>query len=276
MKRILRNGIYATAFILLSVGIHAQTLQNTQISVIPYTDFTDTGAESVDSVTVGSRMPYRVEAQTNVPAGLDVEYKWLFSSASTVEALSLTTSPLTGDGDYYTANEISVVMPSTTGNITINTNVRYKSGGTALCAGEDDDEYNVMVVDRPKISWTAGEIISCVSMPVTIPVGVTGYKQFEIAYKIDYYNNFDSSGTPVSTNEWVVLAGNNLIFPKEKFTSTGVYKITVTNITDRISRKSLDMSLVEAKPGDLPTGAYTVKIYPAPTTKPLQHVKNVQ
>ena len=278
-KNKLRTGIFTATFALLSLGLNAQTLPNTPTppTSAHWTEFTAAGTvESIDSVTVGSRMPYRVAPQDNVPTGLTVQCKWLFSNGAPIQSLAGAT--LTGVDDYYDGvNEISVVMPTATGDITINTNVRYMMGTTPLCATATDNTYAVRVVPRPTISWaeTPVPIVACVATPVTIPVTVTGYRQFEVEYTVEYWSTFDKSGSSTTNSEWVVLTGNQLIFPETMFPATGVYEISITNITDRISRKSLDMSLVAAQSSDLPGGAYTVMIIPAPTTNPLQHIKNM-
>ena len=277
MNHILKIGFFAAFYLLLSLGVYAQTLPHTPNppSTDHWTLFTAPG-ESVDSVTVGSRMPYKVEAQTPV-TGLDFEYKWLFSSGLSVQTLNGVT--LTGNGNYYGSNEISVVMPATAGDLTINANVRTLSGTTVLCSAPDDDVYYVKVVARPTIKWaTNGSVIGCSAQAVNIPLtALTGYKQFEIAYTITYYNTFDKSGGATSTSSgYVVLTGNNLNFPASAFDNgLGLYEIEVTGITDRISRKSLDMTLVASTPGDLPVDAYKVYVYPAPTTNPLQHIRNI-
>ena len=283
MKSILKTGFFAIVFALSAMGVHAQTTPTLPNTPNPptdafWTDFAVGTVESIDSVTVGSRMPYKVAAQENVPSGLIAQYKWLFSTTSpaiVIQSLALTPTDLTGADNYFTANEISVVFPSL-GDITISTNVRYMMGSTPLCAAADDTDNTIRVIPRPTIKWVADEVVGCVAMPVTIPVTVTGYKQFEVMYTITHYTTFDKTDdTPTTTNAWVVLTGNSLIFPASTFSATGVYEITITNITDRISRKSLDMDLVKAQMNDLPEGTYAVKIYPAPQTKPLQHIKNI-
>jgi hypothetical protein len=133
-------------------------------------------------------------------------------------------------------------------------------------------------VPRPKIIWKANEpTIGCSAQEVRIPVTPTGFRQFEIAYSINYYDNYDGSGTPVaSTSDYLVLTNDILIFPANAFDSgLGLYEITITGITDRISRKSLDMSLVASQPGDLPPDAHQVFLYPSPKTNPLKHVRNM-
>ena len=288
-QKLMKAGFFAATFALLAVGAHAQTTPMLPSTPAPpiadsyWTEFTATGeVESIDTVTVGSRMPYKVEALTGVPATLTVQYKWLFSPAIAIQSLSSTPTGLTGENDYYTENEISVLMPSsptTAGSpITLYSNARYKSGSTVLCTNTDA-EYKVVVVPRPKIEWTTGPTTAygCVGSNIAIPnAKATGYKQFEVEYSMVYYTKFDKSDTPTTlAKAWVVLAGDELIFPAAAFTNAGLYEITITNITDRISRKSLDMNLVKAQTVDLPTGAYTVMILDLPKTKPLQHIKNM-
>ena len=283
-NNILKTGFFAIAFAALSIGTNAQTLLPSTPNppaASDYTVFTTTGGESVDSVTVGSRMPYKVDAQDPV-TGLTFEYKWLFSTSPALTIQNLGGTNLTGINDYYAANEISVVMPTGTGGITINTNVRSLAGGVEMCAQAKDDTYHVMVVARPTIKWAAGgRNNSCAAEAVSIPLtALTGYKQFEVAYSINYYANVDKSGSPTTSTGNIVLtnamvAGSTLDFPATTFSATGVYEITITGITDRISRKSLNMSLVASVAGALPGDAYNVYVYPAPTTKPLQHVKNM-
>ena len=278
--QVLKLSFIAAFFMLLGTWIFAQpTLPTTSNPPDPasWTEFIHTGThdETIDSVTVGSRMPYRVDAQTAIP-GLSFEYKWLFSPALTVQDYNGIT--LTGNAGYYAANEISVVMPATAGDLTITTNVRNLMGTTVLC--ETTDETNtIRVVPRPTIKWAANGIVTgCSAQDVTIPLtALTGSELFEIAYSIDYWDTYDKSGGLTSTSSgYVVLSGTSLNFPATTFASgNGLYEITVTDITDRISRKSLDMSLVQSQTSDLPGDAFQVLIYPSPTTNPLQHIRNM-
>ena len=294
--QVLKIGFFAAFFALLTAGVIAQpTLPNTPTppTAAHWTEFTDPpDGESIDSVTVGSRMPYRVDAQTPIP-GLDYEYKWLFSTspALTIQSLSLTPSNLTQSTvdavtDYYSENEISVVMPSTPGLINITTNVRALIGGGTValpCTGLDVIK-DIRVLPRPTIQWVTppDSIIECApnlaAIPnVTIPVTLSGNREFEVAYTITHYAGYISGGTVTSTTSgYKVLTGNSVdLIGGTDLTAHGLYEITITNITDRISRKSLDMSLVASQSTDLPAAPYKVYIYPAPVTNPLQHIRNM-
>lgn len=277
---VLKTVFFAATFLMLAATTKAQpSLPNTQNPVTTYTPFTPSGTESIDSVTVGSRMPYKVEAQTPVAiTGYSFEYKWLFSPALTVQ--SLAGAALTGTSDYYGSNEISVVMPATPGDITIATNVRSMYNGAQLCvAGATDVTNTIRVLPRPTVQWTSNQpVVGCVAADVNIPVTLTGQQQFEIAYTVNYYSTWDKSGglTSASNAYMVVPANGILTFPASTFVANGLYEIVITGITDRISRKSLDMSLVASAPADVPANPFQVNVVPAPVTNPLQHVKNIQ
>ena len=286
MKHLFKKiGLSATALALLTIGLNAQNLTSTPNppGASDYTNFTATGTrENIDSVTVGSRMPYKVEAQT-APTGLTLtfEYKWLFDPSLTVQDLGGTNlTPATGTS-YYSATEISVVMPASPTTVTLTSNVRNLFNGAVLCEASDVNN-TIRVLPRPTISWTANTVATCGAATVTIPVTLTGFSDFEVYYTITYWANFDKSDSPSPTPSAVKYATitnsgtASFDIPSTEFSATGLYEITVTNITDRISRKSLDMSLVAAQSTDLPTGVYTVLNVPAPTAQPVQHIKNVQ
>ena len=260
-------GLLVVFFTLLTTGLFSQ---------LPWTEFIHTGVhdETIDSVTVGSRMPYRVDAQTAIP-GLSFEYKWLFSPTQTV--LSFTGTPLTGNANYYTDNEISVVMPATPGDITITTNVRNLMGTTVLCEGTEENN-TIRVLPRPTIKWPANGITTgCAAQEVTILLdALTGNEEFIVDYDIDYWDTYDKSGGLTSTSSGTVSlmsSSLSLVFPATTFSAEGLYEIKATNISDRISRKSLD--LITSTPSDLPATVYQVVVYPSPVTKPLQHIKNM-
>ncbi|MDR1154106.1 MAG: hypothetical protein LBL04_05295 [Bacteroidales bacterium] len=278
-KNVLKIGFLTVACALLSVGVKAQTPPlPTPSSAFPnapgYTPYA-AGVESIDSVTVGSRMPYKVDPQATV-GGLTFQYQWLFSE-------SLPISDYAGAGvtdlgsSYYAENEISVVMDGAVvpaGTLfTVKTNVRSLLGTNVLCAGNEETN-SIQVVERPKIDWDASKPkVDCSTSDVTIPlVTLTGYNQIEIAYTIDYYADATKPGSADKTSDkYLILTDKSINLPVSEFPDgAGLYEITVTGITDRISRKSLTPVV-----GDVPSDPYQVIIYKTPVTNPLQHIKNM-
>lgn len=287
MKSILNSVFLVAAIALLSVNVMAQTTPvPTTTPTYPvieqddaddkdsdwWTGFTASGEEK-DMVTVGSRMPYMVEAQVfeNAPE-FTFQYKWDFS-AGDIQTLSGGTLTVV-DNDYYTANTVSVVMPTTSGTtITIKTNVRTVSSGVALCEG-DELSYEVEVVGAPEIAWTETnpEFTGVCVEKVTIPVDI----EFDADInepKIEISFTITPTGGATTTYYLVVDdSASEFEIPGSYFTgsSNGKFEIELVSITDRISRKSL-----VAITGEVPSVPYTVTILPAPTTKPLQHIRNV-
>ena len=270
--------------------------------------------EGVDYVTVGSLMPYKVAppiAAGDMPQSANtnfrIEYKWLFTPQSPLAATPLgvlkmpaattelpTPAALTAtDAFWYNANEVSVRMPADEGTVTLTNSARYVFNNLPLCPGEDPDDkgYTIKIVPRPSVRLASGvakedlEIVSCVETDVVIPTSglgahltVDGFEDINIEFTLTH-RAIGSSGTPTTLyqNQWLVLNGKTLDFPGELFQSPGVYSIDITNVTDRISRKSLDRDAVKAKlETDLPAASYSVFIYPKPDTNILQPVKHIK
>ena len=274
----LKIGILATALALLSISVTAQ-LPGPSLPT-DYVDFITTD-ETIDSVTVGSRMPYRVAAQSapsTLPSGFTFEYKWAFSGSLSVLTFTGASATAGTGTDFYEENEISVVMPSSTGDITISTNVQSLFNGSVLCPAGPDETNTIRVIDRPTITWTPAVEAFCAGIEVNIPISFSGIDSVEVRYRVDYYDTYDKSGGRTSTSGalYQTLSGTTLDLAAGAFGSgDGLYEIIAENVTDRISRKSLDQTLVESQSGDLPSGAYQVLIIPAPTTSPLEHVRNM-
>jgi hypothetical protein len=249
----------------------------------------DVDENDVDIVTVGSRMPYKVES--NLTPGINVEFKWKFSFPSTILSVN-GSSPATGSihpgpdsADWFHNKEVSIVMPSTIGNHTVTNGIRYVVGNTVMCANQDVIE-EIRVIARPTIKWTAStaELAICIGddalIDVTLISGVAT-PRYEIQYTIAYNPAFTGGSFTDKTghvNAWMLpnSTDNGMLFPAAIFDAAGIYRITINNITDRISRKSLNMDLVKAQAVDLPATYYEVQVMPALPAIELQHIKNVR
>ncbi len=294
-SKVLKIGFFAAAFALLSIGVYAQpTLPG------DYVTFQKVG-EGVDTVTVGSRMAYKVAGDpivASMPATImnSSIFKWDFSKAVTIKdiagASTLTEFDASGSPKYYTAKEISVVMPASLGDMTLTINEKSRPVNGTGCEGNDSIA-NIFVVAKPTLQWPAtANYSSCANDAVTINVPVTGYGQWNVEYTITYK---PFGGTALAAVTYTATIGANgkkagtfgFTIPAVNFIGTdgvqgvaGEYSVHVTKLTDRISRKSLDQTLVAAVQGanntaDIPSEAYVVNILPTPTTKKLQHVENM-
>ncbi|MDR2039883.1 MAG: hypothetical protein LBQ60_18330 [Bacteroidales bacterium] len=277
---IFKTGILVSAIALLSSGAFAQAPN--------YTDFTSTGGESIDSVTVGSRMPYKTQAQTAV-TGLVYQYKWLFENASGVnqnwtilDLAGATLTEATAGSGYYTNNEISVKMPTSPGTYKLRANVRTVFNGTALCEAADTLA-NITIVAKPTLAWpTPAQAATCYSSSMTSVnidnIALTGFGAWEVEYTLAF-SNFDGSGATSSTKNATIgtsaSKAGNYSMPVD-VTQAGLYKVTITKLTDRISRKALNPTEIAAVAGtDIPSGEFTLIVAPQPATKKLQHVRNM-
>ena len=215
---------------LLSVGISAQSRVTPPIpDDSDWTKFV--GDERIDSVTVGSLMPYMV----NTPSmTLWLEYMWLFQRITngTANGVPLTvytldgTTPLTQSTivpvenwyPYSTANNANIVsvrmpvVPSANANdfVSVRVNARHTTPPNvtipqALCPSDkgNDEDGRIIIIPRPKIEWSGPERLTAVCLDddfvnVTIPnsvitSAVAGRKEVEVEYVIRYFANFVSS-----------------------------------------------------------------------------------
>jgi hypothetical protein len=274
---------------------------------LPYEDFEDNGEtfdssknEDVDYVTAGSRMPYRVkvdppQGMASIPISWVLQYKWLFDPSLAILPISGGSTALTpttvhsAPAHFYAENEISIVIPNSPGTtIQITTDLRTVVNGTALNCGTTPTEItnDIVIVPPPSVEWDASLTIAgtdpdfkCDFIP--IPVKITGYSEFEIEFKIsfddgDQVSNTETRFITVTVGDVVGGGDTDVSIPMGIFAEAagsvgafGTYEIEIVNITDRISRKSLD-----AVAGVVPNDPYIVQIIPAP--KPtLQHIRNV-
>ena len=289
--------------------------------VAPPVNLTD-GAEDVDFVTVGSLMPYRMEAVftgTEVPTGTNfqIDYFWRFvpqmdppgpSPLAVLQKATATTPIPTGAATastidpvanwYKDENEVTVRMPRQTGNITLSTSARFVFNGDVMCQTGTPPtpvDYRITVVDRPKITpvMVDGvpkhlEVVACVNEDVPFPSGTGATALLNLSGYGPYNVNFSITRTPMTgtdvdpytySNLWLVVTGNELVFPDALFDEPGVYEIEILNLTDRISRKSLDQDEVKAVAGaDFPASSLKVFIFPdlgqPGVLSPTQHIRN--
>jgi len=262
--------------------------------------------EDVDLVTVGSLMPYRVEKQGQLGDGLTFthHYKWLFSLPATAGANtnlpigfrnlvdSAVMEPqialnVQNDAHYYLENAILARMPSTTGDIALTTNVRTYSipQETQLCSKEGGDTISIIrVVAAPAIDWDDEPLITGCVQDVEIAIDLSSAapgdnKQIEIEFTMKLNgNDFKATGdnTPGTVSRYYLALADDaeeLSIDGDFFKTIspfGVWEIHIVRITDRISRKS-----ITSIQGDVPSVPLVANIVPAPSTKPLQHIRNV-
>ncbi|MDR1672134.1 MAG: hypothetical protein LBS09_01525 [Bacteroidales bacterium] len=269
----IKTAIISCIAVILSVNLSAQN----------YVTFQSDARETIDSVTVGSRMPYRMAGDADI-AALETSgvmdpsiFKWQFSPSLTIlnfAGTAATPAP-GGETDYYEEKVISVVMPITVQTITLTVNEKSQPKVGTGCEGTDSVAH-IQVVARPTLAWPGTSAVGgCVATAVDILLTLTGYRDWIVTYNIAYTPYATGSPTTTTTGQTATIGNNRTMsIPASVFPNEGKYEITVTNLTDRISRKSLDQTLVAATAADIPSTPYTVHVYPTPDTKKLEHVRN--
>jgi len=219
-----------------------------------------------------------------------------------------------GAAGYYTQNEISVIW--STPNVAVGSEYEVQvtehsvplSGIFAQgCVGNTTTK-DIFVIARPTIAFTLPiqENYPCGTAPgpgtiFYVPVSVTGIGPWKVTYNVTYNgggpqlqsnipvgvapgetdaNVFITASTPtlLAGTPTAAVAGLPVTLNGGGATNGyGVYVVTVTNITDAISEKSLDPALIAAQATDLPqapNATYSIYISPTPTTQPIQHLPN--
>lgn len=286
------NNIFKSIFLIVAVLFSANLLAQPTLPD-DYVSFQKAG-EEVDTVTVGSKMAYRVDGdpviQSLITAGVmnPSEFKWEFSTSLTMtkpNGSALTNGDdQTGYPNYYTDKEIYVIMPTTVGGITLTVNERSMPKNGIGCEGSDSTA-NILVINRPTMAWPGiTEIGSCGVDDIEIDLTLTGYSDWVVTYDVYFTASINGTRTRIHQDETATVGSNKKITVAESLFNqvdgqskpvAGTYEIVVTNLTDRISRKSIDQTLIASQAGDIPTDAFKVYVYPAPASKKLQHVKNM-
>jgi hypothetical protein len=248
--------------------------------------------ETIDSVTVGSRMPFKVDPDPLIAALSYMNpsiFKWVFSNSLTVLKEDGTASTsVAGEPGYISENAISAVMANTAGTITLTVNEKSQPNTGTGCEGTAEI-LNIQVLPRPTINFSGVQSAgSCSVSSYSLPLVLTGYGPWTIEYSVSFEggtavnytisgSNAFSCGTVANVTGTTPTSAFNLDIPAAQLASgTGEYEVKILNVYDRFALKSLDRSLVGSGISDLPTtNSYKLYIYPTPVTSPIQHVRNL-
>ena len=281
------------------------------------TQYPTPNGEAIDLVTAGSVMPYRVdtEAVFTLPAlpSFSFQYKWQFSPTPALSIYAIPTTqptniasfgtaitPVEAGTNWYTQDKIAVHMNIELGtdayrDITMNTNLRYYLNGAVVCTEPlpgTDRVSTIRIVPPPKAEWKVVdgqplEWVVCVGQDATVPTAnllVEGNGDFEVKYSISFTpfpNDTKTADPTFLVDEWVALTATGtahaMTFDKALFDGPGVYDFVITDVTDRISRKSLIHvpGTVQAAAAQTP---FKIFVLPDPAEVvpelPVEHVRN--
>lgn len=242
---------------------------------------------SVDTVTVGSVMPYRVTGDINFHAlrrlGLFVNSDFNWSVTGAAGGFDLRNS--TGSSSTSPAAKDTLVSVQWINNGTyhvLTTEVPVPAAGMpAISCTAAANDLTVLVVSRPTAAWTSATALGgCGVAGTSIPiqVNVTGTGQYTVTYGVTFTNlagvttDVVAAGTTYTTGTYQPGSQTiNLPAIAIPAATYGSYTVTITNLSDRISRKSGVTTLA----ADRPAAALNVYSYPAPVTQPIQHIRNL-
>lgn len=176
------------------------------------------------------------------------------------------------------------------------------SSTIAGCEDADAEVKKVFVLARPTVSFIGSEGGGCSIAPGNtfyIPLTIVGLGDWDVDYEVQYNGTggyiaqtkyrllragqtVDDADVLTKSDDALVALGSVIsgtatstgneglgyTLPASKY---GYYDVRITNITDRISRKSLT-ALTESGTGTTP---YRIYVNPVPTTQSIQHIKNL-
>lgn len=245
-------------------------------------------ATNIDTVTIGSTMPYMVKGDLNMHqlrqlgALVKSDFAWALSGGGTLNT-------------HAAKDTVVTVSWSTVGsyNLTVLEKPVAATGFPSFSCPGTSQKLPVRVVDRPTVAWYNNDSIlggcSIANSTVKIPVDLKGIGKWTITYDLVYYNlsNVSTVITGVTgTNLTAVLGNQNnkndgsalsnqtmlsINIPASGSGAYGKYVLTIKSVSDRISTKSG----ISSKASDIPNTAYKIVSYPAPTTQPIQHIRNL-
>lgn len=198
-------------------------------------------------------------------------------------------------GTGYYDNEVSVEWNAVNG-FAANTQYKVKVAEKAVtlsatiegCEDATVEEKNIFVLERPTVAFNGTEGGGCIATGAAfdVPLTVQGLGSWQVTYTVSYNGGaasapatytltlaapavVDGDVFTVSALDRNTGAGEGLQYtlPAGQY---GYYDITITNITDRISRKSLTPLAASGA-----AGTYRIYVNPTPVTSPIQHIRNL-
>jgi hypothetical protein len=226
--------------------------------------------ETIDSVTIGATMDYFVMPDPNVNPGYDYLTNPLtnllstFNWAATTGSTSITphTSGVTPIPNY-----VAILWSNTTGNY----NVVVTETSSAGCAAAAPTSIPVTLINKPTAQFTSTSASVCSSNPATVSYNfpftlTTDVADGFIRVHLNIVNTTTSTTLFNSDVDLNKISATSYTF--SAFDNYGVITATITQVNDRISRKSNVLGLIGAN------NVFTFTINRIPVTGNIYHVPN--
>jgi gliding motility-associated-like protein len=241
----------------------------------------------MEYATVGSVMPYKVSpfgsgALKEIFAPSMFKW-WLNGNATGYELLKIDGKvPLQllppPNHVYYPDSAIAIrwIKPGRY-NIRVSEKVLPKNGFNVCDHTESVRTLDVQVFNKPSVAWKdTSSVIICNSdgTQQQIPLSLIGAQQIALNYKVEFTavdgtsESFEKSRIfNAGKSDQMFRDSMGLVIPKGKY---GIYKVFITDIEDKVSKKSG----VKSGQNDIPSRPFTVKVYPL-SNKPLFESRNI-
>jgi hypothetical protein len=257
-----------------------------------------------DSIAVNSIALYKVD--------LDIVANTLYNNSGVIWAVpspytvaanlkqsdgSTALTSVTADG-AYDQNIITFLAPSAaTGSFALTAQEKSRPKAGTGCISATTTTKNIVVVNLPTATYGADSGSCALPTSLNVPVNFTGYGKYDVVFSVQAYNMSGTAvGSTVSRTQADLVSSRTSETTKLHYvtlltdatggtvftdisTTGGYYEISITDLQDRISKKTLSYNWTSHSnevANTNPDGALVYKfyVYPAPTTQPIQHVKN--
>ncbi len=235
----------------------------------------------IDSVVVGSTMPYAVTPDATIAGMTSVMnpslFKWFMTDDADNEVTAGFSVAETPTAGLYAEDSINVTWSAAAGTMfKVKTSEVSQPKFGSSCEG-NESELSVQVLEVPSVGLNGSAPFQsggCGLSTDTVSIDVSGIGPWKVTFSIE----FDDNGSPVEYTESIGSTGMNGDFTLDLIlddsnhltNGPGKYDVNLINVSDRISSKSL----VDV-PGSVTTAdEYIIGIYPAPNTGSIRHISN--
>jgi len=228
-------------------------------------------SELTDSVTVGDTLRYIVQPDANA----NTSYVWATMSGTLSSSFVWNAGSL---GAFIGGTNTNDVTLRITGSVGTTDSLRVVEISASDCEAGDSTKISVQIINLPTALFGNGtndnDSSFCyqnLGTNFTVPVSLTtDVQDGDVQYYVSVLNEastevWNNGGSAYSQDESV----NTFNIPAAAFSAADTYTINISDVTDRISRKSGRSLGVDAG------NSFTLLLYPQPSTGPLFHIPNM-
>ena len=250
-----------------------------------------------DTVAVSSKAKYKVDLYYNDVAPSPLfnasGVNWTFPAgyaAADFKQIDGVTALSTGADGAYNQKEIVMDLKSAAGtSLTLSAQEQSRPISGTGCPAANTTTRSIVVVALPTATFGIDSGGCALPATISLPVNFTGYGNYDIRFSVQAKDmlgaNVGAAFNVDLTNiknvrttqsaKLVYVAVSTATFTA--LPAGGYYVISMTNLQDRISKKSLNYAFNTTQVANAtPTSGdvYNFGVYPTPVTQPIQHIKN--